>query len=232
MKKWIGLAVVASIIAVYVVSRIASVDEIERQSRNYESAVSSFMASGAHLAPTATPLPEVWHWVRQSNGTFVYTRATPAMARGTPRPIRRSTPTPDPLAVCDEDFVGQDARVEDAIVRVYEINYTTIEESASPEEFASKRPDASREVAQVWRDTAANARGVPSRLLGSLAEIWELSATIPIDDAAAQADNLRSLTDIYLDLASGFEICESTKRFVTDLRQEAEGLRQLADEVN
>ena len=59
MKKWIGLAVVASIIAVYVVSRIASVDEIERQSRNYESAVSSFMASGAHLAPTATPLPEV-----------------------------------------------------------------------------------------------------------------------------------------------------------------------------
>ena len=122
--------------------------------------------------------------------------------------------------------------MEDAIVRVYEINYSTIEESASPEEFASKRPDASREVAQVWRDAAANARGVPSRLLGSLAEIWEQSATIPIDDVAALADNLRSLTDVYLDLAYGFEICESTKRFVTDLRQEAEGLRQLADEVN
>ena len=228
MKKWIWLAVVASIIAVYVVSRIASVDEIERQSRNYESAVSSFMASGAHLAPTATPLPDVL--IRLSDGTFAYTKATPA--RGTPRPILRSTPTPDPGAVCDEDFVGQDTRVEDAIVRVYEINYATIEESASPEEFASKRPDASREVAQVWRDAAANARGVPSRLLGSLAEIWEQSATIPIDDVTAQADNLRSLTDVYLDLASGFEKCESTKSFVTDLRQEAEGLRQLADEVN
>ena len=228
MKKWIGLAVVASIIAVYVVSRIASVDEIQRQSRNYESAVSSFMASGAHLAPTATPLPDVL--IRLSDGTFAYTKATPA--RGTPRPILRSTPTPDPLAVCDEDFVGQDARVEDAIVRVYEINYSTIDESASPEEFASKQPDASREVAQVWRDAAANARGVPSRLLGSLAEIWELSATIAIDDAAAQADNLRSLTDVYLDLASGFEKCESTKSFATDLRQEAEGLQQLANEVN
>ena len=230
MKKWIGLAVVASIIAVYVVSRIASVDEIQRQSRNYESAVSSFMASGAHLAPTATPLPDVL--IRLSDGTFAYTKATPARARGTPRPILRSTPTPDPSAVCDEDFVGQDARVEDAIVRVYEINFAVIEQSASPEEFASKQPDASREVAQVWRDAAANARGVPSRLLGSLAEIWELSATIPIDDAAAQADNLRSLTDVYLDLASGFEKCESTKSFVTDLRQEAEGLRQLANELN
>lgn len=232
MKKWIGLAVVASIIAVYVVSRIASVDEIERQSRNYESAVSSFMASGAHLAPTATPLPEVWQWERQSNGTFVYTRATPARARGTPRPIRRSTPTPAPLAVCDEDFVGQDTRVEDAIVRVYEINYTTIEESASPEEFASKRPDASREVAQVWRDVAVNRGAEPARLLGVIADIWEQNAAIDINDAAAQADSLRSIADVYLDLADEFEKCESTKSFASDLRQEAQGMQQLADEAS
>ena len=227
MKKWIWLAVVASIIAVVVVSRIASVDEIERESRAYESAVSKFMASRDHSAPTATPFPIVV--TRLSDGSFAFTRG---VTRGTPRPIRRSTPTPDPGAVCDEDFVGQDTRVEDAIVRVYEINYATIEESASPEEFASKRPDAIREVAQVWRDTAANARGVPSRLLGGIAEIWERSATIPIDDVAAHADSLRSITDVYLDLVSEFEKCESTKSFVTDLRQEAEGLRQLADELN
>lgn len=230
MKKWIGLAVVASIIAVYVVSRIASVDEIQRQSRNYESAVSSFMASGAHLAPTATPLPDVL--IRLSDGTFAYTKATPARARGTPRPILRSTPTPDPSAVCDEDFVGQDARVEDAIVRVYEINYSTIEESASPEEFISKRPDALREVAQVWRDVAANGGAEPARLLGVIADIWEQNAAIDINDAAAQADSLRSIADVYLDLADEFEKCESTKSFASDLREEALILRQLANELN
>ena len=149
------------------------------------------------------------------------------------RAMSRVIVTSEPVtAVCNRDFVGLDSSVEGALSRSYEINLTAIDESASPEEFASKRPDVSREVAQVWRDTAANARGEPRGLLGSIAEVWEMSAEIPIEDAAAQADNLRSIADVYLDLADEFDNCESTKSFAYDLRQEALALRQLANEAN
>ena len=211
--KALGWLIPIALITVVTTACSNAVDEGERRNR----AMSRVIVSSEMATETAIQ-------------TAVATRVVPLMVvDGTAVAV---VPPTESASDCDDDFVGLESRVEDAIVRVYEINYSTIEESASPEEFASKRPDASREVAQVWRDAAANARGVPSRLLGSLADIWEQSATIPIDDVAALADNLRSLTDVYLDLASGFEKCESTKSFVTDLRQEAEGLRQLADEVN
>ena len=133
---------------------------------------------------------------------------------------------------CNRDFVGLDSSVENAIARGYEINYAVIEESASPEEFISKRPDALREVAQVWRDVVANGGAEPARLLGVIADIWEQNAAIDINDAAAQADSLRSIADVYLDLADEFEKCESTKSFASDLRQEAQGMQQLADEAS
>ena len=207
--KALGWVIPIALIIVVIIARSNAVDEGERRNRAMSRViVTSESAIQTEVATRVVPLMVV-------DGTAVAV-----------------VPPTESAGDCNEDFVGLDASVEDAIARGYEINFAVIEESASPEEFISKQPDASREVAQVWRDAAANARGVPSRLLGSLAEIWELSATIPIDDAAAQADNLRSLTDVYLDLASGFEKCESTKSFVTDLRQEAEGLRQLANELN
>ena len=162
--------------------------------------------------------------------TAVATRVVPMMVvDGTAVAV---VPPTESASDCDEDFVGLDSSVEDAIARGYEINFAVIEESASPEEFISKRPDALREVAQVWRDVAVNRGAEPARLLGVIANTWEQGAAIDINDAAAQADSLRSIADVYLDLADEFEKCESTKSFVTDLRQEAEGLRQLADEVN
>ena len=149
------------------------------------------------------------------------------------RAMSRTIVTSAPATTdCNRDFVGLDSSVEDAIARSYEINFAAIEESTSPEEFASKRPDTSRAVAQVWRDTAANARGVPKGLLESLADVWETSATIPIEDAAAQEASLRSIADVYLDLADEFDNCESTNSFASELRQEGLALRQLANEAN
>ena len=207
--KALGWLIPIALIIIVIIARSNAVDEGERRNR----AMSRVIVTSESAIQTE-----------------VATRVVPMMViDGTAVAV---VPPTESASDCNEDFVGLDSSVEDAIARGYEINFAVIEESASPEEFASKQPAASREVAQVWRDAAANARGVPSWLLGSLAEIWERSATIPIDDAAAQADNLRSLTDVYLDLASGFEKCESTKSFVTDLREEAEGLRRLANEVN
>ena len=140
--------------------------------------------------------------------------------------------SPPATTDCNRDFVGLDSSVEDAIARGYEINFAVIEESASPEEFIRKRPDALREVAQVWRDVAANGGAEPARLLGVIADIWEQNAAIDINDAAAQADSLRSIADVYLDLADEFKKCESTKSFASDLRQEAQGMQQLADEAS
>lgn len=133
---------------------------------------------------------------------------------------------------CNRDFVGIDSSVENAIARGYEINFAVIEESASPEEFISKRPDALREVAQVWRDVAANRGAEPARLLGVIANTWEQGAAIDINDAAAQVRNSRSLADAYSNLADKFEECESTKSFASVLRDEALILRQLANEAN
>ena len=133
---------------------------------------------------------------------------------------------------CNRDFVGLDSSVEDAIARGYEINYAVIEESASPEEFISKRPDALREVAQVWRNVATNRGAEPARLLGVIADTWAQGAAIDINDAAAQVRNSRSLADAYSNLADKFEDCESTKGFASVLRDEALTLRQLANEAN
>ena len=131
---------------------------------------------------------------------------------------------------CDEDFLGLDSSVGDAITRVRDFRYEALysfllEETATPEEFNIWRLDADRETAQVWRDTATNKGPVPARLLGEIAAIWEQSAGIGADRAAAQARNLPSLADAYSNLADEFEKCESTKWFAGVLREEAEGVR-------
>ena len=131
---------------------------------------------------------------------------------------------------CNEDFLGLDSSVGDAITRVRDIRYAAlysflIDETASPEEFAIWRVDADRETAQVWRDTAANTGPVPARLIGEIAAIWEQNEGIGSDRAVAQARNLPSLADAYSNLADEFEKCESTKSFAGILREEAENLR-------
>ncbi len=162
--------------------------------------------------------------------TEVATRVVPLMViDGTAVAV---VPPTESASDCNEDFVGLDSSVEDAIARGYEINFAVIEESASPEEFISKRPDALREVAQVWRDVAVNRGAEPARLLGVIADTWEQGAAIDINDAAAQVRNSRSLADAYSNLADKFEECESTKSFASVLRDEALILRQLANEAN
>lgn len=207
--KILGWLTPIVLIIIVIIARSNAVDEGERRNR----AMSRTIVTSEAAIQTA-----------------VATRVVPMMViDGTAVAV---VPPTESASDCNEDFLGLDSSVEDAIARGYEINYSIIEESASPEEFASKRLDALREVAQVWRDTAANRGPVPSRLLGAIADVWEQNTAIDINDAAAQADNLRSIADAYSNLADRFEECESTKSFASDLRQEAEGLRQLADEVN
>ena len=207
--KALGWLIPIALIIIVIIARSNAVDEGERRNR----AMSRVIVTSETAIQTA-----------------VATRVVPLMVvDGTAVAV---VPPTESASDCDEDFVGLDSSVEDAIARGYEINFAVIEESASPEEFISKRPDALREVAQVWRDVAVNRGAEPARLLGVIADIWEQNAAIDINDAAAQADSLRSIADVYLDLADEFEKCESTKSFASDLRQEAQGMQQLADEAS
>ena len=207
--KALGWLIPIALIIIVIIARSNAVDEGERRNRAMSRViVTSESAIQTEVATRVVPLMVI-------DGTAVAV-----------------VPPTESASDCNEDFVGLDSSVEDAIARGYEINFAVIEESASPEEFISKRPDALREVAQVWRDVAVNRGAEPARLLGVIADIWEQNAAIDINDAAAQADSLRSIADVYLDLADEFEKCESTKSFASDLRQEALILRQLANELN
>ena len=211
--KALGWLIPIALIIIVIIARSNAVDEGERRNR----AMSRVIVSSDMATETAIQ-------------TAVATRVVPLMVvDGTAVAV---VPPTESASDCDEDFVGLDSSVEDAIARGYEINFAVIEESASPEEFISKRPDALREVAQVWRDVAVNRGAEPARLLGVIADTWEQGAAIDINDAAAQVRNSRSLADAYSNLADKFEECESTKSFASVLRDEALILRQLANEAN
>ena len=207
--KALGWVIPIALIIIVIIARSNAVDEGERRNRAMSRViVTSESAIQTEVATRVVPLMVV-------DGTAVAV-----------------VPPTESASDCDEDFVGLDASVEDAIARGYEINYAIIEESASPEEFISKRPDALREVAQVWRNVATNRGAEPARLLGVIADTWAQGAAIDINDAAAQVRNSRSLADAYSNLADKFEDCESTKGFASVLRDEALTLRQLANEAN
>ena len=207
--KALGWLIPIALIIVVIIARSNAVDEGERRNR-----------AMSRVIVTSEPAIQ----------TAVATRVVPMMViDGTAVAV---VPPTESASDCNEDFLGLDSTVEDAIARGYEINFAVIEESASPEEFISKRPDALREVAQVWRDTAVNRGAAPASLLGVIADIWEQGAAIDINDAAAQVRNSRDLADAYSNLADKFEECESTKSIASVLRDEALTLRQLANELN
>ena len=216
--KILGFLIPIALIIIVIIARSNAVEEGERRNRAMSRTIETY--------ETAT---------RSAIQTEVATRVVPLLViDGTVSapPSRAATPTPTVSPDDCSHFIGLDASVEDAIARGYEINFAIIEESASPEEFARKRPDALLEIAQIWRDMTANTSAVPARLLGLIANLWEQSAAIAVDDAEAQARSLRFLADAYSNLADKFAKCESTRDFAADLREEADGMRWLADEMS
>jgi len=133
---------------------------------------------------------------------------------------------------CNRDFVGLDSTVKDAIFRASEINLAVVDESTSPEDYSRKNSDASLEIAQVWRNAAANTGEAPRNLLVTVAEQWELYATIATDDEIAQVATVRVIADAFIELADEFDKCEVANDLAHALRQEGIAGRQLANEVN
>ena len=216
--KVLGFLILIALIIIVIIARSNAVEEGERRNRAMTRAIIT--------NETAT---------RSAIQTEVATRVVPVMVidgRVSDPPSRAATPTPTVSPDDCTHFEGLDSSVEDAIARGYEINLAIIEESASPEEFARKRLDGLLEIAQTWRDIAANASAVPARLLGLIANLWEQGTAIAVDDAAAQVRNLRSIADAYSNLADRFDECESTRDFADDLREEVDGIRWLADEAS
>ena len=216
--KVLGFLIPIVLIIIVIIARSNAVEEGERRNRAISRAIMS--------NETAT---------QSAIQTEVATRVVPVMVvdgRVSAPPSRAATPTPTVSPDDCAHFEGLDSSVEDAIARGYEINFAIIEESASPEEFARNRSDALVEIAQIWRDIAADSSAVPARLLGLIANLWEQGTATAVDDAEAQVRNLRSIADAYSNLADRFEECESTRDFADDLRDEVEGIRWLADEAS
>ena len=219
MKKVVGLAVVL-IIVVTLIARIGSVDEVNRQSRSYERnarVVATALSDGSYSRPTATPNPVAVTRVAESQ----LQKRRPS----TP------TPTPDPRTVCNPDFIGLDVRVDDAISRVYEINFAMAEEATSAEHFAELRLEAVHEIAGIWRNVGYDREHTTQAMLGAVAEAWEMNLTVAVDDGPAQLDILRAIADAYTDLSEEFEKCTLTRNFAADLEEEAQELRQLASDL-
>ena len=147
----------------------------------------------------------------------------------TSRVIATSTPA---TTDCNRDFVGIDSTVEDAILRASEINLAVVDESTSLEDYSRRNSDASLEIAQVWRNAAANTGEAPRNLLVTVAEQWELYANIAIDDEIAQAATLRVIGDAFIELADEFDKCEVANDLARALRQEGLAARQTANEYN
>ena len=147
----------------------------------------------------------------------------------TSRVIVTSTPA---TTDCNRDFVGIDSTVEDAIFRASEINLAVVDESTSLEDYSRRNSDASLEIAQVWRNAAANTGEAPRNLLVTVAEQWELYANIAIDDEIAQAATLRVIGDAFIELADEFDKCEVANDLARALRQEGLAARQTANEYN
>ena len=133
---------------------------------------------------------------------------------------------------CNIDFVGIDSTVEDAIFRASEINLAVVDESTSLEDYSRRNSDASLEIAEVWRNAAANTGEAPRNLLVTVAEQWELYANIAIDDEIAQAATLRVIGDAFIELADEFDKCEVANDLARALRQEGLAARQTANEYN
>ena len=214
MSKPAVLVAVVIFIAVGVMACVASVDEVERRSQSLER---NARIVASYTWPTATPNPvEVTSIAASRLQIPIY--ATP-------------TSTPDPDTVCNADFIGLDTRVDDAISRGYEINFTVAEDATSPEHFASLRLEAAREIARIWRDVGYDRGDSTKVMLAAVAEAWEINLTTDVDDGPAQLEILRAIADAYMDLSEEFEKCSLTSEFGADLEEEALELRQLASDL-
>ena len=214
MTKPAVLATVVAIITIWAMACTASVDEVERQSRSLER---NARIVASQTRPTSTPNPvEV---------------TSMAASRLQIRRYATPTPTPDPQTVCKADFIGLDVRVDDAISRGYEINYTMAEEASSPEQFARLRLEAVREVARIWREVGYDRSDATQKMLDAVAEAWETNLTTALDDGPAQLEILRAIADAYMDLSEEFQKCSLTSDFGGDLEEEALELRQLASDL-